>query len=248
MECNYPHQHTHSQRIIPTGLPELSFYLGNKASTFDDNRDLNACAILSGQQKSYYDITASGHLKMISVTFQPHGLAAINKLILGELLNQSIDASLIFGMGIKQLSEQLYESKQSSMQVELIEKFLVTNLTHKGNCYKAERISHLIPRINPTGQTISSMAEQTYWSRKQFERSFSSMVGCTPKTFLNTIRFQYALHKKAQNPALSLIDLALTCGYYDQAHMNNDFIKYSGLSPRQFFSTCPPQSDYFGIY
>lgn len=247
MECEYPEPISHRQRIIPTGLPELSFYLGSRATCLDDGHNFNAYIIFSGHQKDHYDISVSGHLKMISVTFQPNGLSALNKLNPGDLLNQSIDASLVFGSDIKLLSEQLYEAPTTMRQLELIESFLISNLTAKINSYKSERISHLIHQLNPIGQTISSMAEQTYWSRKQFERTFSALVGCTPKTFLNTIRFQYALHQKAQNPNLSLIDLSLSCGYYDQAHMNHEFINFSGLSPRQFFKSCLPQSDYYGI-
>ncbi|MCT4644825.1 MAG: helix-turn-helix domain-containing protein [Carboxylicivirga sp.] len=247
MECFYLKSQVHTQRIIPTGLPELSFYLGSQISSNDDKRSFNACSILTGQQKKYFGINATGHLKMISITFQPYGLATISNLVPSELLNQTIDASFIWGQEIKLLCEQLYEIHNIDLQIKLIEDFLTQSINPKLSNYKHQRINQLIPQINPVKHCISDLANQSYWSRKQFERSFTTIIGCTPKTFLNTIRFQYALHLKAQHPNVSLLDLALSCGYYDQAHMSNDFVKISGLSPKQFFNSCPSQSDYFGI-
>jgi AraC-like DNA-binding protein len=48
-------------------------------------------------------------------------------------------------------------------------------------------------------------------------------------------------HKKAEN----MSDLAFQSGYYDQAHMTNEYKEFSGLSPKQYFCGCDAVSDYF---
>ena len=92
---------------------------------------------------------------------------------------------------------------------------------------------------------INLLASESCLSRKQFERSFSDIIGSSPKQFLKIIRFQNAIFQKSKHPELNLTELAHKCGYYDQAHMINDFKTLSGFTPRYFFSDCDPFSDYF---
>ncbi len=248
MEYCYANKQSHSQRIIPTGLPELTFFLGDKVSSIDPGRNYNSNAVLSGQQKGYYELSASGHLRLIAVTFLPHGLASLDRIIPPDLYNFSVDANLIWGNDINILCEELYNEKMIYNQINLIENFLVRRLSINKVNHNIQRIDHIIPQISPVRiQSINTLSQKACWSRKQFERSFSAMIGCSPRQFINTIRFQYAINLKALRPDSSLLDIALASGYYDQAHMANDFVKHSGLSPRDFFKTCPPTSDYFGL-
>jgi AraC-like DNA-binding protein len=39
--------------------------------------------------------------------------------------------------------------------------------------------------------------------------------------------------------------MALACGYYDQAHMINEFRYFTGTSPAEFFKTSSPVPDFF---
>jgi len=64
---------------------------------------------------------------------------------------------------------------------------------------------------------------------------------------MKVVRFQSALHHKSQHPDLSLTNLALDCGYFDQSHMIRDFKQLSGMRPSQYFSDCQPVSDYFSF-
>ncbi len=142
----------------------------------------------------------------------------------------------------------MYHIGKLDEQIRIVEQFLIKQISKQDPCYKTERINSVIPLINPHNPlSLQSMAEYTCWSQKQFNRSFTALVGCTPKQFSNIVRFQYALHLKSQQPNLSLLDVAMNCGFYDQAHMSNEFVKLSGLAPSHFFNSCPGQSDYFGF-
>lgn len=246
MECLYDTGTVHSQRIIPTGLTELTFILGDKISSNSTTGCFNSHTLLTGQQNRFYDLNASGKLKLLTVTMRPNGLSQLMKVSSHELLNQTICAEDIWGQSVIDLCDRIFHAGNLNEQIRLVEQFLTKHISKQSPCYKSERINSVIPQINPVNAlSIQSMAEHTCWSRKQFERSFTSLVGCTPKQFSNIVRFQYALHLKSQQSNLSLLDVALNCGFYDQAHMSNEFIKFSGLTPSCFFSSCPPQSDYF---
>jgi AraC-like DNA-binding protein len=71
-------------------------------------------------------------------------------------------------------------------------------------------------------------------SRRTFIRRFTDEVGLTPKLFWRIQRFQEALRlvRTGRRPAWA--DVALDCGYYDQAHFIRDFRAFSGLTPPAF--------------
>jgi AraC-like DNA-binding protein len=60
-------------------------------------------------------------------------------------------------------------------------------------------------------------------------RQFREDVGLTPKTFSRIVRLQAALRRVRQGSPLT--DVALACGFYDQAHMTRDFRELASMSP-----------------
>ncbi len=92
MECSYDSGTVHAQRIIPTGLTELTFILGDKISSESDTGYFNSHTLLSGQQNRFYDLKASGILKLLTVTMHPNGLSRLMKIPPNELMNQTICA------------------------------------------------------------------------------------------------------------------------------------------------------------
>ena len=65
----------HVQRIVPNGLFELSFYLGDLPQPTNANRSFPGNSLVTGQLKDYYDIKVIRRLSLFSVIFQPHGLS-----------------------------------------------------------------------------------------------------------------------------------------------------------------------------
>ena len=54
-------------------------------------------------------------------------------------------------------------------------------------------------------------------------------MGLGPKTFARIVRLHAALQSIRQGQSLS--DVAVACGYYDQAHMARDFRQLAATSP-----------------
>lgn len=97
------------------------------------------------------------------------------------------------------------------------------------------------------GLSVSELADTVALSKKQFQRIFSEHVGATPKEFMRIVRFHRALYTLQKNPSMNFTTLAHECGYYDQAHMTNEFKLFSGYTPSQYVAICAPYSDYFSL-
>jgi AraC-like DNA-binding protein len=76
---------------------------------------------------------------------------------------------------------------------------------------------------------IDSLAAWAGASLRHLERQFREDVGLTPKTFSRIVRLQAALRRVRQGSPLT--DVALGCGFYDQAHMTRDFRELASMSP-----------------
>jgi transcriptional regulator GlxA family with amidase domain len=91
---------------------------------------------------------------------------------------------------------------------------------------------------------IEQIAREIGWSRRHFSQRFRDEVGLTPKSAARVFRFERACGLiKDQRP--SLADVALACGYYDQAHMTREWNTLAGCSPSAWIaSELPFLQDY----
>jgi AraC-like DNA-binding protein len=82
---------------------------------------------------------------------------------------------------------------------------------------------------------VGKLAEQLGWSRKRLAARFADQVGVPPKTLARIARFERvrALVEARERPDWAR--LAVDCGYYDQAHLINDFRAFTGRTPETFF-------------
>ena len=247
LEHQVPRGGDYVHRIVPSGLSELMFYLGDLPESLDTGKTITEHALLSGQQKEYYDIRISGKLSLFSIIFQPHGLMVFFDIPLNELFNQNVPLKFILKEAVAELEDGLHEAQDFAARKSLVEDFLLQRLNKSRKKYEFERIRCSIEIINQKrGQVdIDSLAYHACLSRKQFERIFQEHVGSSPGQFLKTIRFQQAVHEKSLDGQLSLTELSYLSGYYDQSHMNSDFRKLAGMTPGQYFKYCEPYSDYF---
>lgn len=233
----------HSQRIIPTGNIELCFHRG---SLMKCNDQLIPVTSLSRQSLSFADLMPTGTVNMISVVFHPFGARAFFNLPVHELSGLIASADDMNIHSLKDLEDKILNTADDNLCIELIESFLISRLTPFQE-YNYKRMVTAINTINlSAGElSVSHLAETVALSKKQFQRIFSEHVGATPKEFMRIVRFHKALYMLQNNPTMNFTLVAHECGYYDQAHMTNEFKLFSGYTPSQYVAVCSPYSDYF---
>ncbi|NQV49298.1 MAG: AraC family transcriptional regulator [Candidatus Marinimicrobia bacterium] len=238
---------THTQRIIPTGLIELTIYLGDKPLSSDRDQLSSDPSLISGQQNTSYNLVVTGSVSLFSVTFHPPGAQVFFKVPMEELYNQTLSLRVIQKEFVDQIESELYEAQSFSQRVGIMNHFLGLLLQKNGRLEPQPRLIDSLMIIDHSMGMVDivTLANKACLSRKQYERIFKTNVGISPKRFLRIIRLQHALFKKQLTPNLSLTELAYDCGYYDQSHMINDFNLLTGMAPRQYFSACDAYSDYF---
>ncbi len=78
--------------------------------------------------------------------------------------------------------------------------------------------------------TLEALAGEAGISPSHFSRLFKETLGKSPMQFVTGYRVEQSL-KHLADPALTLSDIALACGFSDQAHFNRVFRRHQGETP-----------------
>ncbi len=83
--------------------------------------------------------------------------------------------------------------------------------------------------------SMDELADAASLSPRQFRRICLERTGLSPKHLARVLRFRRAA-KDAGGRQRDWADIAVASGYYDQAHLINEFKELAGVSPAQFSS------------
>lgn len=79
---------------------------------------------------------------------------------------------------------------------------------------------------------VNAVADELGVSERHFRRVFLERTGLRPKTFAKLVRFRRAVEAARGERAAGWAEIAVTTGYYDQAHLIAEFRAIAGMTPR----------------
>jgi AraC-like DNA-binding protein len=83
-----------------------------------------------------------------------------------------------------------------------------------------------------TRASVKTVAADLGVSERQLRRVFLQTVGVTPKAYSRLARFHRALRTAREDRHTTWASIAAAAGYYDQAHLIEDFHSIAGVTPR----------------
>jgi AraC family transcriptional regulator len=81
--------------------------------------------------------------------------------------------------------------------------------------------------------TIEALAREVGIPATHLAHSFRRWMGCTIGDFVRRLRLDFAC-RELLRPDVTLGDLALTAGFYDQSHFNRAFRKHVQMTPSEY--------------
>jgi AraC-like DNA-binding protein len=174
-----------------------------------------------------------GALGAIAVRLKPEAASRLLGERMQRYLDTRIDLDDLFGaVQISLLEEMLSETRTSTERFALVERFLVAHLHAPGVTPIACQAATLLRRNSHL--RVCQIAERLDVSERHMSRSFRTMFGMSPKQFARIVRFERVMVAWAQGKTWA--DIACKMGFFDQAHMINDFVEIVGVSPTQLFN------------
>ncbi len=178
----------------------------------------------------------------VQVSLTPLGAhRLLGGLPMHELANRSLPLEALLGSAARGLAERLGEARDAGALFDAIDGFFAARLARPapagaaavGHAWHALRRSHGRLRIGELGRELG-------WSRKRLVAAFRERIGLTPKTSARVLRFDHALQRVRAQAVPDWSELALACGYTDQAHLAREFRSLSGLAPRELLRQMIP--------
>lgn len=206
--------------ILPDGRLELVFHFASVPVG-------QWGAVVAGRMTSALELRSAGALDVLGVRLRPGAVAAL--LPCGELAGAE-GMEGVLGRWAAVARERL--GNASAGRLDLLWQLLRERLVARPD----EAVLASVRRIERArgGGAVRAFVPDGL-SERQWQRRFCAATGFAPKEFARLTRFQHliALHQSGRWRRWA--ELALEAGFYDQAHLANEFRTFSGQSPEAFF-------------
>jgi AraC-like DNA-binding protein len=205
--------------------------------------------LLGGLHSAPALITHDGAQSGTQVSLRPLGARALLGLPAGELAETDVPAEAVLGGVCAELRARAVAAPSWPERFAILDEILLRLMTHAGpDRAAAPEVGWAWRQLLAAGGTIriADLAAETGWSGRHLTSRFRAEIGLTPKAAARVIRFDRARHLLVRRAAAvghdggaddgghRLADLAVACGYFDQAHLAREFRSLAGCPPSQW--------------
>jgi len=236
------------ERILPDGCTEIVFHLGDPFDqhTSEGSTERQPLALLVGQMRRHLLIQPTGRVRVLGARFWPGGAYPFLTIPQNEIAGEVIALDSIWGPITREAHSIIADAATPLESVKHLEAALLARLNRfRGN---DDRVLKAIALILRSGGLlpVESLADDLGISLRKLDRTFNTRVGLPPKTLCRIVRFQrvFSLIER-QKRARDWAQIALDCGYFDQAHFVKEFREFSGKPPTSYFADQNQMSDHF---
>jgi AraC-like DNA-binding protein len=213
------------QRHLPTGGVEIHFPIGGHPQLVGP---------LTGPEIE----VIPAHTTVVGVRFQP-GTAPPLPTVLDDLAGQRVGLAELWGSSGDRLVETMARAGTPERALMFLQAHLLQEFRSavRVDPLVGEAVKALMPWYPVT---IDTLASHLALSASQLRRRCLHAVGVSPKVLQRTLRFQGFLALAQAGATASgrcgadgMAGLAVDAGYADQAHLNRECLRLTGLTPGQ---------------
>jgi AraC-like DNA-binding protein len=257
-DCRLPHQklqplieqYVYRKIIVPEGscinkimplrsVSSIDFFLGNQFETIDFQTGLSVpfirCTIRGPRTHILYSIRLTGEFISFTIKFKPTGLYRLLGTPMDSFTDKALNADVIEQIPLNKIADDLLNAPDLSYCIDIVEPYLLL-LSEKGKTVPPiiEKAADLLEEQSQQLYPITQLANESYLSVRQLERSFIRYIGISPKTYYRMHRFLQLLQAKNNAPGEKWGSLAHEFGYYDQMHLVKEFKDFLKVTPSSF--------------
>jgi AraC-like DNA-binding protein len=233
--------------LLPIGSMELVINLHEDSIPLFDRESRAQIGstnglMLCGAHSQGFIINNDSKISMMGVHFKPGGSAPFFKLPAEELQNQQISLDDIWHTHAtelrdspkERLRQRLLAAPTWAARFLVLEKFMLM-VMQPPDPYNAVDFA-LREFVSYPTIRVSEVTDKIGFSARYFNQLFRDRVGLTPKLFCRVRRLQQALDIVSGKDRVDWADVAITCGYFDQAHFIHDFRMFANCTPTEYLA------------
>ena len=175
-----------------------------------------------------------GRSHVFGIKFTPGGFFPFLRRSVSSLAACSMPVEEIFGSEVKTLESTILATGNEDEMKAAADTFLLDRKPQADE--KVDEARRLVERIlrEPDILTVEDLSARAGVSVRSLQRLFSRYVGVSPKWVIRRYRLHELLEQMHSGKQLQWSQLALDLGYFDQAHLINDFKSITGYAPTEY--------------
>jgi AraC-like DNA-binding protein len=215
---------TSKHRVLPDGCVDILF----------SSRDGEPLSLeLVGLMTAAKTFNVKPRQSFFGIRFRP-GMAAAFVPEAAQLNDKTEPLENLTFAGAGQLLEQFAESQDSAEMSRLMDGLLRPLEPIDANTKALRQLAN-------TQLSLDTFARETGLSTRHLRRVCLDRAGVSPKYLMRILRFRKAAERLAgiaASPAQpNWADVAVGCGYYDQAHFIREFQEFTGHTPGRYLQS-----------
>ena len=221
------------ETILPKGNVDYLFNLGSTLHAGGRSLQVaeEGCVWAGGLRTRPYVVRPGGQVDLLDVSLRAETCAALLPLPPSEFTNDELHGGAV-PPDARTVAEQVREARSFTEQCAILMRWLNRRLRPPRGA-QAVRHACTLLRESRAEDPVGTTARALGMSVRHLRRMVAEHVGVGPAEYLRMARFVRATKLMTTTDG-SLAQVALSAGYYDQAHFCRDFRTFGGMAPRDY--------------
>jgi len=229
------------ERVVPTGTMQLIVNLREEELRLYDRQDHRrfqslGVSLISGTHSRFVLIDTASQASTVGVHFKAGGAQPFMGVSAGELRDANVPLDALWGTKATELRDRLLEAQTPEVRFGVLKRALLAQVTRPLTHHPAVAFALREFQGMTRTRTVKEVSKRTGLSQRRLIQLFREEVGLTPKLFCRILRFQEVIRLVGSEKRVEWAEVALRCGYFDQAHFAHDFRAFSGTTPTSYLA------------
>ena len=213
--------------VVSTGAPLTVRRAGHA--------DVAAAATVAGLRSGPVGIVHDGTQRGVQLALTPRGSRALLGLPAAALAQGVWPLEEVAGRRAHELADRLAGASGPAGRAQVLDAVLAGWAVDEGYPAVVDAVWRRL--AGSAGRVpVARLAGEIGLGRRHLGQLVRAELGLTPKPVARIMRFEQARRCLRSVPAASLAQTAVTCGYFDQAHLTNDWKQLGGCTPGEWMS------------
>ncbi len=210
----------HTQETLPQPNVHVVFEANNS----------HVYGVVTGKFSRHLD----GKSHVFGIRFAPGMFRSFLGSAVSKLTDKTKPVRAVFGESVCGLEAVLVSSTAQERMVEAANEFFKRRIPPFDD--KTELAKHVVLQITDDRDlcTVDDLVNRVGIGKRTLQRLFGEYVGVSPKWVIRRYRLYEAVERFRSGERPDFARAALELGYFDQAHLINDFKSIIGYSPTEF--------------
>lgn len=227
--------------VPPMPSAHLFINLGEPALLWDSDASIPPVVFTGGWFMGVwtrrFGFETGSRVRLVGVHFKPWGMSPFISLPASELRDRWVAVDDVWARSGDRLRSQLGVSDSAQSILTVMEAELRSRLA-AGSADGVDLVEHTARRLEARhGEgSVAALAEQVGLSGNQLAARFRTHLGVTPKRIARIYRFSSLLLSVDPCGSVDWSSLAVSAGYFDQAHFSKEFKEFTGHTPTDYLA------------